>query len=575
MTYLRANRVQLAGIVVLAGLLFTLAIYQYTQLGEISELERERMGRTLGWATSVTRYEFDSELADLYRDFQVDDREEESFAEQIAARYNERIATIEGPDILDKIYWVQLDEESGLVIQEFTGVSLDTLDEWPSEIASLKAEFADQLRNNEVQFDLPVGPLPLQDEIPALVIQQVLTRGPRPRETLADLKSISWIIATLHRDVIVEELIPALSAEHIFGEGDFDYNVGVTKADDPTSLVYSSDPALTAASFADPDAERTMFALRIWHFNQRVLTNRRIWRVVEESVEPKWSLVVKHQAGSLEAAVATARNRSLALSLGVLLLLGGAIAMIVVSTRRAQRLASQQMEFVAGVSHELRTPLAVIRAAGENLADEVVHDPDKTRQYGELINKEGRRLSNMVERVLLFARMRSGNLQFEYLPVDLLEMIDDAIASNSAWTDERSVTVAKEIPRLLPRVVGDPAALSSVLQNLVSNAVKYSRRGGTVTVQARAVNEDKELQIAIHDQGDGIPGHEIPHLFEPFFRGKRARAAQVQGSGLGLSLVKRVVEAHGGHIEVVSTPGAGSTFLVQLPAAASGSEGAR
>ena len=134
--------------------------------------------------------------------------------------------------------------------------------------------------------------------------------------------------------------------------------------------------------------------------------------------------------------------------------------------------------------------------------------------------------------------------------------------------------MVKEIPGSLPQIVGDPAALSSVLQNLISNAVKYSRRGGTVTVQARTVNGDQDLQIAIHDQGDGIPGNEIPHLFEPFFRGKRARAAQIQGSGLGLSVVKRVVEAHGGHIEVVSTVGAGSTFLVQLPVGGSESEDA-
>ncbi len=572
MSYLRTNRVQLAGIIVLAGLLLTLAVFQYNWLGQLAERERESMGRTLGWATHVTRREFDGELADLYRGFQVYYGEEESFPEQIAARYSERIATIEGPDILDRIYWVQLDEESGLVLQEFTGVSLATLDEWPDEIAHLKSQFAGQLRNNEVQFQLPVGPAPLQDDIPALVIQQLFTRPPR---TLGEYRSISWIIATLHRDVIVEQLIPALSAEYIYGEGNFDYNVGVTKADDPTSLVYSSDPALTAASFANPDAERTMFALRIWHLDQRVRTNRRIWGVVEESVEPKWQLVVKHQAGSLEAAVTTARNRSLALSLGVFVLLGGAIAMIVVSTRRAQQLAAQQMEFVAGISHELRTPLAVIRAAGENLADEVVHDPEKTRQYGELINKEGRRLSNMVERVLLFAKMRSGTLQFEQVPVDVLETIDDAINSNGAWIDERSVTVVKEIPGALPEIVGDPAALSSVLQNLISNAVKYSRRGGTVTVQARTVNAEQDLQIAIHDQGDGIPGNEIPHLFEPFFRGKRARAAQIQGSGLGLSVVKRVVEAHGGHIEVVSTLGAGSTFLVQLPVGGSEREDAR
>ena len=566
MSHLRSNKLQLAAIVALAGLLFTLAIFQYNWLGQLSEREQEMMGRTLNWATRTARWEFDSELADLYKAFQVDYREEGSFEEQIADRYAERVETVEGPNILDRIYWVQLDEDDGLVLKEFTGLGLATLSQWPEDLAHLRGQFADQLGNNNVQFDLPVGPAPLQDDIPALVIQQLFSR---PRPTLEEYRSISWIVLRLHRDVIFDELIPALSAEYIAGEGGFDFNVGVTKADDPNTLVYSSDPRLTAESFAEADAEADMYALRIWHFNQRVRTNRRIWSVVEERVEPRWTLAVKHQAGSLEAAVAAARNRSLALSLGVLLLLAGAVAMIVVSTRRAQRLAAQQMDFVAGVSHELRTPLAVIRAAGENLADELVNDPEKTRQYGELINREGRRLSEMVERVLLFAKMRSGNLQFEQVDVDILATIDEAVAATSGWTQEHSVTVTKEVPETLPHVLGDRTALASVMQNLISNAVKYSRRGGTVTVQARAVGSDPDtaVQIAIHDQGDGIPNNEMPHLFEPFFRGDRARAAQIQGSGLGLSLVKQVVEAHDGHIEAVSTPGAGSTFLVQLPAA--------
>lgn len=563
MSYLKANQVQLAGVIVLAGLLFVLAFFQYHWLGQLSERERERMRSTLRAATRLTRYEFDSELADLYRTMQVDFREEAAFTEQIAQRYADRVATIEGPDILERLYWVQLDEE-GLTLQEFTGVSLITLDQWPAELEPLKKEFAGALQYNEAQFNMPVGPAPLQDEIPAVIIQQLFTRS---RDTLGDYRSISWIIAKLSNEVMLEELVPALAAEHIYGEGGLDYNVGITDADEPDELIYTSNSKMDVEAFANPDARADMFALRIWHFNQRVGTNRRIWGVLEESVEPRWSLVVKHQAGSLEAAVATARNRSLALSLGVLLLLGGAIAMIVVSTRRAQRLAEQQMEFVAGVSHELRTPLAVIRAAAENLADDVVHDAERTRKYGELIDREGRRLSNMVERVLLFAKMRSGNVQFQHVEVDMLAAIGDAIASNRSWSDDREVTVVEELPESLPRVYGDPQALTSVMQNLISNAMKYSRRGGRVTVQARAVKSGGEdaVQVAIHDQGDGIPGSEIPHLFEPFFRGRRARAAQIQGSGLGLSLVKQVVEEHGGSIDVVSTPGAGSTFLVQLP----------
>lgn len=566
MSYLRTNKMQLAVVLVLAGLLFTMASFQYMWLGQLSEREQERMRQSLDFATRVVRSEFDNELAELYQTFQVDYRDDGTFPEQLAEHWSERIGTIEGPDILEKIYWVNVNEETGLVLQEFTGVGLVTLDEWPEDIAPLRNEFDGVLRHNAAQFRLRLGPQPLQDKIPALVIQQLFTRTNR---SLDDYQSISWVVAKLRQDVIIDRLIPELADQYIYGEEALDYNVGIVDRDDASRLVYRSRPELTAASFADPDAERDIYGLRIWHFPQRFSRNRRMWSVIEESQDARWNLLVKHQAGSLEAAVSAARNRNLAISLGVLSLLGSAIAMIVVSTRRAQRLAAQQMEFVAGISHELRTPLAVIRAAAENLADEVVRDPEKTRQYGELINREGRRLSNMVERVLLFAKIRAGNPQFERQVIDLVATIDDAIASNSAWMDERSVTVRKELPESLPELIGDPSALSSVIQNLVSNAIKYSRPGGTVTIQARESKTDSgtAIQIAVHDDGDGIPSKEIPHLFEPFFRGERARRTQIQGSGLGLSLVKQVVEAHGGSIDVVSTPGAGSTFMVQLPIA--------
>ena len=564
MIYSRTNKMQLGVVCILAGLLLTLASFQYTWLGQLSEREQERMDRSLDFATRAVRSEFDNELAELYRTFQVDYREDGTFPEQLVEHYAEHVETIEGPDILEKIYWVNLNEETGLVLQEFTGSGLTTLDEWPQSIAVFRNEFDGLLPYNDAQFRLLLGPEPLQDDIPALVIQQVFTR---PTSDLEDYKSISWVVAKLRPNVIIGELIPALADQYIYGEETLDYNVGVVNRDEPTELVYRSEPNLTAASFAEPDARSNIYGLRSWHFNARFQKNRRMWNIVEESSEPKWDLLVKHQAGSLEAAVTATRNRNLAISLGVFTLLAGAIAMIVVSTRRAQRLAAQQMEFVAGVSHELRTPLAVIRTAAENLADDVVHDAEKTRQYGALINREGRRLSNMVERVLLFAKMRADNLQFEYQAVDLIATIEDAIDSNNAWSTERSVTVRKELPESLPELRGDPSALGSVMQNLVSNAIKYSRKGGTVTIQVRESNTQSgpAIQIAIHDQGEGIPSREIPHLFDPFFRGERARQTQTQGSGLGLSLVKQVVEAHGGEIDVSSTPGTGSTFVVELP----------
>ena len=564
MIYSRTNKMQLGVVCILAGLLLTLASFQYTWLGQLSEREQERMGQSLDFATRAVRFEFDNELAELYRTFQVDYREDGTFPEQLAAHYTERVETIEGPDILEKIYWVNLNEETGLVLQEFTGSGLTTLNEWPQDIAELRDEFDNLLQYNDAQFRLLLGPEPLQDDVPALVIQQVFTR---PTRDLEDYKSISWIVAKLRANVIIGELIPVLANQYIYGEETLDYNIGIIDRDEPAELVYQSRSDLTVASFAEPDAERDIYGLRSWNFNQRFQKNRRMWGIIEEKSDAKWDLLVKHQAGSLEAAVTATRNRNLAISLGVFTLLAGAIAMIMVSTRRAQRLAAQQMEFVAGVSHELRTPLAVIRTAAENLADDVVHDAEKTRQYGALINREGRRLSNMVERVLLFAKMRADNLQFEHQAVDLIATIEDAIDSNNAWSTERSVTVRKELPESLPELMGDPSALGSVMQNLVSNAIKYSREGGTVTIQVRESNTESgpAIQIAIHDQGEGIPSREIPHLFDPFFRGERARQTQTQGSGLGLSLVKQVVEAHGGEIDVSSTPGAGSTFVVELP----------
>ena len=158
MSYLRTNKMQLVAVLVLAGLLFTLAVFQYDWLGQLSEREHERMQRSLLRATRVVRLEFDRELAELYRAFQVDHREDGSFSEQLAERYAERVDTIEGPNILEKIYWVNLNEETGLVLQEFTGVGLATLDDWPEDIAPLRDEFVGLLRYNEAQFRLPLGP---------------------------------------------------------------------------------------------------------------------------------------------------------------------------------------------------------------------------------------------------------------------------------------------------------------------------------------------------------------------------------------------------------------------------------
>jgi signal transduction histidine kinase len=281
--------------------------------------------------------------------------------------------------------------------------------------------------------------------------------------------------------------------------------------------------------------------------------------------EPKWRLMVQHPAGSLERAVNAARTRNLLVSSSILAVLGVSLGLLVLSTRRAQELARQQMEFVAAVSHELRTPLAVIRSAGENLADGVVHDDGQIRKYGELVRSEGRRLSEMVEQILEFSGIQSGQRGFALRPVPLAPLLQDVVGASSALIDDARIEVEFEVPADLPPVLGEEAALRRVFQNLVGNAIKYGVTGGWIGI--RAGKDGNQVRVTIADRGPGIEPAEQPKIFDPFYRASAAVAAQIQGAGLGLSLVKRIVEAHQGRVTVKSAPGAGAEFIVYLPAA--------
>jgi signal transduction histidine kinase len=279
-------------------------------------------------------------------------------------------------------------------------------------------------------------------------------------------------------------------------------------------------------------------------------------------------LLVQHQSGSLEAAVAMVRLRNLAISFGVLLLLTVSVGLLANTSRRAHRLARQQMEFVAGVSHELRTPVAVIRSASENLAHGVVSG-DRVKSYGRLLETEAKRLGEMVERVLQYAGIASGLGFGARVTLSPSEIIEGAIDSSVPLIDTAGVQVHREIAPDLPAVVGDAAALRSAVQNLIANAVKYGGRDRWVGIRAEHLQDKRrsEVRITVSDHGSGIPAAELPHIFDPFYRGADAVERQVHGNGLGLSLVKRIVAAHDGRVTVTTRAGAGSSFTIALPAA--------
>ena len=282
----------------------------------------------------------------------------------------------------------------------------------------------------------------------------------------------------------------------------------------------------------------------------------------------RWRLLVKHPAGSLEAAVDSVRRRNVLISSGILGLLAASMVMLVASTRRSQQLARQQMEFVAAVSHELRTPLAVVRSAADNLADGLVHDEAQVRKYGALVRGESRRLTEMVEQILEYAGIHSGQRTFAPAPVRVDALIGGVLRASGTLIDAAGIAVQVDIPSDLPPVNGDEAALARVFQNLLGNAIKYGAEGKWIGISAsRAGRAGDVVGVSVSDRGIGIAPADHDRIFEPFYRAADVVSAQIQGAGLGLSLVRRIVDAHGGRIVVKSAKAAGSEFTVFLPVA--------
>ncbi|MCP4603434.1 MAG: HAMP domain-containing histidine kinase [Proteobacteria bacterium] len=227
------------------------------------------------------------------------------------------------------------------------------------------------------------------------------------------------------------------------------------------------------------------------------------------------------------------------------------------------RLSKLKTDFVSSVSHELRTPLTSIRMFTETLLMGRVNNKKEERECLETIGKETERLSRLTEQILDFSRMEANRKPYTFRPECIHELIDQAVFACKPICRNNGFVIETDFSEDLPEVPMDRDAIVEVLINLLSNAFKYSQENRRVTIKAR--HDGNRLELSVTDQGIGIPKSEHKRIFEKFYRVDNKLCCEVSGSGLGLSLVKYIVQAHNGDISLDSIPGKGSTFTMHLP----------
>jgi signal transduction histidine kinase len=262
-------------------------------------------------------------------------------------------------------------------------------------------------------------------------------------------------------------------------------------------------------------------------------------------------------------------QRSFYLNLSLAILMTALLVMVIGLTfrtaSREMRLSQMKADFVSNVSHELRTPLSSIRVFGEFLKMGRFKDEKKIREYGEYIETESRRLTRLIDNILDFSKIESGRKTYQFVEGDVVEVISDTLKAFEVRLQQNGFEVEFETPPTpLPPAIIDQDAIAQAFINLLDNAVKYS--GDEKKISVAVDEKDDYITISVTDYGIGIPRDERDKIFDKFYRVSTGLVHDVKGSGLGLSIVKHIVEAHNGLVTVQSRTGSGSTFTIHIPA---------
>ncbi len=559
--------VELIAVIVMIAVVSVLAVYQYRWTGEISRTEQARLRNSL--ATSVRNFdqEFSYDFQQLCEGFELDPEADPSAIENRVARQQASWTRTSAHAELVKGLYVWKTEGSKAAALEYLNPNDNRFHDanWPPGLESLhrflmeRAEFFSRAIDDREAIYYPWTYV----ADPSALIRPIFEIASGGRDSSSSAHTMGILIVILNREYLERKYLPDLVDRHFGAAGQRSFVVSVRTVKPPYQTIYISD-AKSSVSASATDAAVNLFDLVGEEARRRGHPPLQAGAAGEQ-----WQLVAQHPAGSLEEAVASWRRRNLAISLGLLAVLAGSMALIFSGARRSKALARMQMEFVAGVSHELCTPLAVINTAAENLADGVVENIEQMQEYGGLIRTQGRRLGRLVDEVLLFTAGRFGLSGYDLEPVEVAPLLAQSLSTSEANLHEAGFTVAKQIGENLPPILADPSAAITCIENLVSNALKYSNSSKWIAIRAceAEAGTKPEVRISVEDKGLGISSADLAHIFEPFYRVQSVRDNQIRGVGLGLYLVKRMMEDMGGRVSVTSDLGRGTEVVLHFPAA--------
>jgi signal transduction histidine kinase len=283
-----------------------------------------------------------------------------------------------------------------------------------------------------------------------------------------------------------------------------------------------------------------------------------------EVLFPSWEITVSSpKTSTVEFLGMRAPLLSIGFAFLVISILALGMFIIYRDIRREEELSKMKSEFVSNVSHELKTPIAAIRMLADNLRENRIESETRRTEYYQLISKEGARLSHLIESILDFSRIEERRKAFRLERHDLSQIVSDTVCQFKSLVEERSQAISTDITEALPEVLVDPDAIALAVFNLLDNAVKYSERDTPICVRVR--RGDNCLCIEVEDHGVGISKVDREKIFEKFYRVHDNEGKKIPGSGIGLTLVREIAQAHNGHAHVHSRLGVGSTFEILLP----------